>query len=120
MLMGILICLTIALIVIGLISFNYLKLTLLFLSLYGLLVVTIFGWIMAGCPVKETYKDIDGVLVHKNNTIVVAIYNDMVVKFNDIKYFTLIDSTTKWKFETHYNMYGFKIDETLFPIIEEK
>jgi hypothetical protein len=119
MLMGILICLTIALIVINLIDFNYFKLT---LSLSGLLVVIIYGWIGAGCsyPVKKTYKDIDGVFVHKNNTIVVAIYNDMIAKFNDIKYFTLIDSTTKWKVETHYNMYGFKIDETLFPIIEEK
>ncbi len=119
MLMGILICLTIALIVINLINFNYFKLT---LSLSGLLVVIIYGWIGAGCcyPVKITYKDIDGVIVHKNNTIVVAIYNDMIAKFNDIKYFTLIDSTTKWKVETHYNMYGFKIDETLFPIIEEK
>lgn len=52
MLMEILICLTIALIVINLIDFNYFKLT---LSLSGLLVVIIYGWIGAGCcyPVKK-------------------------------------------------------------------
>lgn len=78
-----------------------------------------FIWIFLGLiiPIHSKEESITNVKFFKTEHIVIAVYEDVIYHWKDAMHYNMIDSTTKWKSITHFNMYKLKIDYAIEPIL---
>lgn len=77
-----------------------------------------FIWIFLSLivPTHSKEESITNVKFFKTEHIVIAVYENVIYHWKDAMHYNMIDSTTKWKSITHFNMYKLKIDYAIEPI----
>lgn len=77
-----------------------------------------FIWIFLGLiiPTHSKEESITNVKFFKTEHIVIAVYENVIYHWKDAMHYNMIDSTTKWKSITLFDMYKLKLYYAIEPI----
>ena len=81
-------------------------------------IVNSFIWIFLGViiPTHSKEESITNVKFFKTEHIVIAVYENVIYHWKDAMHYNMIDSTTKWKSITLFDMYKLKLYYAIEPI----
>ena len=81
-------------------------------------IVNSFIWIFLGLiiPTHSKEESITNVKFFKTEHIVIAVYENVIYHWKDAMHYNMIDSTTKWKSITLFDMYKLKLYYAIEPI----